>query len=73
VTIRGLLCVAPLRVLRHRPARRITALGSAFVCEDCSTSATTELGLMGDDDEGYVNPERRLFERDERYQRGAAA
>jgi hypothetical protein len=66
-----MLCVAPLRILRHRPRRLITPLGSAYRCLDCGTAASTLLEFDGE--HGYVDPERRPFARDERYQRGAAA
>jgi hypothetical protein len=70
VTLRGLLCVAPLRVLRHRPGRRITALGTGWRCEDCGRPGATLLEFEGDD--GYVDPARKKFARDTRYQRRAA-
>jgi hypothetical protein len=65
VTLRGLLCVAPLNILRHRPRRIQTALGSAFRCDDCSAARATVLEFDGE--HGYVDPLRRPFARDERY------
>lgn len=71
MTLRGLMCAAPLRVLRHRPRRAITALGTAWRCEDCGTARAALLEFEGES--GYVDPERRRFVRDVRYQQRSAA
>lgn len=65
MTLRAILCHPLIRFARHRPRRVLTALGSVAVCDDCGTSALTVLDLMSDD--GFVDPERRTFERDARY------
>ena len=69
MTLRGLLCLPIVRFARHRPRRVLTALGSAAVCDDCGAKALTVLDLMSD--EGFVDPARRRFVRDERYVRAA--
>lgn len=70
MTARGLMCVAPLNILRHRPRVALTPLGRGWRCEDCGTARASLLEFDGD--EGYVDPERRRFERDVRYQRRTA-
>lgn len=55
-------CSPWLRMRGHDP-ERVGFLG--WRCRDCSTVAATEGELL--DGTGYVNPLRRMFEREDRY------